>query len=196
MVPPGPTGCDPGQTSFFQALNIATKIQKAQIEIISPVLLVKKNEKVLPGQAALLDKLNIHPFTYGMTILQVYDNGSLFDPAVLDLTPDDIKGFFLQSMRTVAALSLELQYPTLASLPHSLNNAFKMLVGICTDEGVDYTFEKAKPYLDYLANPSAFAAAAAPAAGGAPAEAKKEEKEEEEEETGNVGGLFGDDEDW
>jgi len=29
IVPPGPTGMDPKQTGFFQALNIATKIVKA-----------------------------------------------------------------------------------------------------------------------------------------------------------------------
>lgn len=34
-VPAGPTGMDPGQTSFFQALGIGTKIVKGQIEIIS-----------------------------------------------------------------------------------------------------------------------------------------------------------------
>merc|ERR1711957_237005 len=31
----GPTGIDPAQTSFFQKLNIATKIVKAKIEIIN-----------------------------------------------------------------------------------------------------------------------------------------------------------------
>lgn len=31
----GPTGLDPKQTSFFQALNIQTKIVKTQIEIVA-----------------------------------------------------------------------------------------------------------------------------------------------------------------
>merc|ERR1719198_2166862 len=34
-LPSGPTGMDPSQTSFFQALNIGTKIVKGQIELIS-----------------------------------------------------------------------------------------------------------------------------------------------------------------
>jgi large subunit ribosomal protein LP0 len=37
FVPPGPTGCDPGQTSFFQVLQIPTKIAKGQIEITNEV---------------------------------------------------------------------------------------------------------------------------------------------------------------
>ena len=36
VVESGPTGMDPKQTQFFQALNIATKIQRAQIEIVNP----------------------------------------------------------------------------------------------------------------------------------------------------------------
>lgn len=31
VIPPGPTGMDPSQISFFHALQISTKIQKAQI---------------------------------------------------------------------------------------------------------------------------------------------------------------------
>ena len=37
FVPPGPTGADPGQTSFFQVLQIPTKIAKGQIEITNEV---------------------------------------------------------------------------------------------------------------------------------------------------------------
>ncbi|RZC79328.1 hypothetical protein C5167_003547 [Papaver somniferum] len=39
VVPPGNTGLDPSQTSFFQVLNIPTKINKGTVEIITPNLL-------------------------------------------------------------------------------------------------------------------------------------------------------------
>lgn len=173
VVPAGPTGCDPGQTSFFQALQIGTKIQKGQIEIVSDVLLVKKEDKVGNSEAALLQKLNINPFTYGLIISSVYDNGSLFDPAVLDLTDDDLCAKFMAGVRNVAAISLEIGLPTMASIPHSIANAFKTLVAIAV-ECETFSFEKADPYKAYLADPSAFAVAA-PATGGAEAaaEAKK-----------------------
>lgn len=197
VVPPGPTGADPGQTSFFQALQIATKIQKGQIEIISEVLLTKKGEKVGNSEAALLQKLNIKPFSYGLVIQAVYDNGSIFDPLVLDLTEDDLAAKFVQGLRNVAAISLEIGIPTLASIPHSIANAFKALVAVAV-ECETFSFEKAEPFKAFLADPSAFAVAAAPAAGGAaPAEAKKEEVEEEEEV--DVGGgmdMFGGDDDY
>jgi large subunit ribosomal protein LP0 len=59
IIQPGPTGMDPKQTGFFQALNIATKIVKAQIEITTPVTVITEGDKVTPSQAALLDKLKI-----------------------------------------------------------------------------------------------------------------------------------------
>lgn len=37
VVPAGPTGCDPGQTAFFQTLQIATKITRGQIEMVNDV---------------------------------------------------------------------------------------------------------------------------------------------------------------
>ncbi|GJY51297.1 zinc finger, CCHC-type containing protein [Tanacetum coccineum] len=42
VVPPANTGLDPSQTSFFQVLNIPTKINKGTVEIITPVELIKK----------------------------------------------------------------------------------------------------------------------------------------------------------
>jgi len=136
------------------------------------------------SEAALLQKLNIMPFTYGLKIQHIYDNGSLFDPAVLDLTDADLANKFGKAVRNVAALSLVLGYPTLASLPHSIANAFKSILAVVVQlDG--FSFPKADPYKAYLKDPSAFASAA-PAAGGggggggaAPAEAKKEEEEEE-----------------
>jgi len=191
VVPKGPTGCDPGQTSFFQALQVPTKIQKGQIEIINDVLLTKEGEKVGNSEAALLQKLDIRPFTYGMTIVVVYDNGSMFSPKVLDLSEDDLCAKFIAGVQKVAAVSLELNYPTLASIPHSIANAFKSLVAIAV-ECEEFTFEKAEPYKAFLADPSAFASAApAAAAGDAPAEEKKEEVEEEEADLGGGMDMFG-----
>ena len=90
VVPPGPTDCDPGQTNFFQTLQIATKIVKGRIEITSPVNLLKAGDKVGNSEAVLLQKLHINPFDYGLVITDVYDNGSIFDVKVLDLTDDDL----------------------------------------------------------------------------------------------------------
>jgi large subunit ribosomal protein LP0 len=71
VIPKGVTSLQPTETSFFQALNISTKITKGNIEILSDVDLIKKGRKVMPGEAALLQKLGVKPFTYGLEILAV-----------------------------------------------------------------------------------------------------------------------------
>lgn len=95
------------------------------------------------SEAALLQKLSIRPFTYGLMIDCVYDNGSVFDAAVLDLTDADMADKFSAACANVAAVSLELGFPTLASLPHSIANAFRALVGVVIEGCDTYSFEKA-----------------------------------------------------
>jgi len=185
-VPAGPTGLDPGQTNFFQALNIATKIVKGAIEIIQDVHLVKKNEKVTLSHVTLLTKLNILPFFYGFGVTQVYENGTVYDANILDMSQDDLMAKFLSGVRKVAAVSLAISYPNQASVSHFLNGAFKKCV--CLALATDINFEQAKQFKEY--DPSKHAAAAPAAAAGGGGAAKKEEekpKEKSEESEADMG---------
>merc|ERR1711998_479760 len=94
VVPAGNTGMEPTMTSFLQALNIPSKITKGSIEILSPVDLIKKGDKVEASQVALLDKLGIKPFSYGLKVKHVCDDGAMYDPAVLDISEADILAAF------------------------------------------------------------------------------------------------------
>jgi len=190
VVPAGPTGCDPGQTSFFQVLQIPTKIVKGQIEITNVVNLIKTGDKVGSSEAALLQKLNIRPFSYGLAITCVFDRGSIFSVKVLDIDESYLSARFAEAIQKVAAISLQIGYPTQASIPHSIGNAFKALVSVTVNLD-NYSFAKADSYKAFLANPSAFASAApaAAAAAAAPAAAKAPEKPKEEEVDALDGGM-------
>jgi large subunit ribosomal protein LP0 len=182
VVPAGPTGCDPGQTNFFQVLQIPTKIVKGQIEITTAVNLIKVGDKVGSSEAAILQKLNIRPFSYGLSIDCVFDHGSIFSVKVLDIDDAYLSGMFANALSKIASVSLQIGYPTQASLAHSIGNAFRSLVAVTVNLDT-YSFEKAEPFKAFLANPSAFAAAAAPAAaagGAAPAAAAAAAKPVEE----------------
>jgi len=189
-IPAGVTTLQPTETSFFQALNISTKITKGAIEILNDIELIKEGRKVNPGEAALLQKLGIKPFTYGLDIMTVYDNGSCFDASVLDITDDDILKAFQSGINNIAALCLAAGYPTIASVTHSFLNGYKNVLAIALS--TDYTYPLAQKIKDFLSDPEAMAAAAAasaaPAAGGAApaAKAKEAEPEPEEEEEEDV----------
>jgi len=180
-IPGGSTGMDPSQTSFFQALGIATKINKGTIEIVSDVHLIKTGDKVGASQATLLSKLGIKPFKYGLVVLKVLEGGSAYDPRVLEITDEDLLGAVAAGIANVAAISLATNIPTLASIPHSVINGYKNVLAIALE--TEYSFPHADKVKAILANPSAFAAAApAASAAAAPAAAKEEVKEESEEE--------------
>jgi large subunit ribosomal protein LP0 len=194
IVPAGNTGMEPGKTSFFQALGIPTKIARGTIEIVSDVKVVTAGTRVGPSEATLLNMLNISPFTYGMTVVQIFDSGNVFSPDVLDIGDEELIGRFLSGIKAVAAISLAIHFPTLASVTHSLVNSYKNLIAVSL--ATEYTFEGSEKAKEYLANPDAFAAAtAAPVAAAeeaAPAAAAKEEaKEDADESDDDMGfGLF------
>jgi len=178
IVPAQNTGQGPEKTSFFQALSIQTKIARGTIEIVADVNLLKPGDKVGASEAALLNMLKISPFTYGLKVEQCFDEGSVFEPAVLDISEDDIRARFMSGVNNIAAVSLNIGYPTIASAPHSIANGLKKLIAVAA--ATEITFPAAEKTKAFLADPSAFVVEAAPAA--AAAEAKVEEKKEESEE--------------
>merc|ERR1719168_286977 len=92
---------------------------------LTVVKLITKGEKVNRSAAELLVMLNIKPFYYGITVHHIYANGDVFPADVLDISASDIAQAFSSAVREVAALCLALNYPTAASVPHSIMDAHK-----------------------------------------------------------------------
>ncbi|KIV97602.1 60S acidic ribosomal protein P0 [Exophiala mesophila] len=194
-VPAGNTGMEPGKTSFFQALGVPTKIARGTIEITTDLKLVEAGAKVGASEATLLNMLNISPFTYGMKVQQVYEEGNSFSPEVLDIEESQLLKALSTAIATITTISLAANYPTLPSIIHSLINGYKNAISVAIE--TDYSWEAIDELKDRIANPDAYAAAApvaaaATSAGPAAAAAKEEEKEEEKEESEDegFGGLF------
>jgi large subunit ribosomal protein LP0 len=191
-IPAGNTGMEPGKTSFFQALGVPTKIARGTIEITTDLKLVEAGAKVGPSEATLLNMLNISPFTYGMSITQVYEDGQTFGADILDIEESKLLEAFSSAIQTITAISLAANFPTLPSVMHSLVNSYKKVLAVAVS--TDFSWPEIDELKDRIANPDAYAsaapaAAAAPAAGGAPA--AEEKKEEEEESDDDMGlGLF------
>jgi len=136
------TGFGPEKTSFFQSLGIATKISKGTIEISNRVHLIKKGERVGPSEATLLNMLGVSPFTYGLSVRIIYDNGTIFGNEMLDIADEDLLRSLTGAIRNITAISLALRIPTVAAVPHLVIKAFKdtLAVSIATE----YTFPAAE----------------------------------------------------
>jgi len=188
IVPAGPTGMEPTQTSFLQALNIPSKITRGQVEIINDIHLVKAGAKVGPSEANLLAKLDIKPFSYSLVIKNVYDNGSMYDASVLDLTDDDIIAKFRNGVRNVASVSLAVHFPTVASVPHSVLNGYKRIlsIGLATQ----YSFPKVEQLKKAATNAPVVEAKKEEKSAPKVAEKKKEPEPEPEDDADMGLGLF------
>jgi len=193
IIPKGVTNLEPTKTSFLQALNIASKINKGTIEILQDVNLIKKGDKVGSSESTLLQMLDIRPFEYGLQMVAVYDDGSTSEASIIDTTDEVILSKFLIGIGNVASLSLGINYPTVASFPHVVLNGYKNILSIAL--GTSYTFEGADLIKQMAENPGAFASSTPSADSSAPSQstsvAPEPEPEPEEEDEGLEFDLFG-----
>ena len=171
-VPAGNTGMEPGKTSFFQALGVPTKIARGTIEITTDVKILDKDQKVGPSEAQLLNMLKISPFTFAMSVIEVYDDGDIFPSSLLDITDDELVADFTEAVSNITKISLASGYPTASAVSTFIINAYQDIVNLSL--GSDYTFEGTEELKDRLEHPEKYAAAAP-----APSEEKKEDQEEE-----------------
>jgi large subunit ribosomal protein LP0 len=187
VIPPGPTGLDPSQISFFHTLNISTKIQKGQIEIVKEYKVCEKGKKIGNSEAAILQKLNIKPFAFGMEILIVYDDGAILTPDIFNIDPEALLGKIRNAANSLAAISLAIGRPNMLSIPHMIKNGFKNLASIALETGI-----KIKLLEGASAAPKA-GATTAPATQAKQEAAKPVVEEKVEEEAVDIGDMFGDD---
>ena len=193
IVPAGNTGLEPTMTSFFQALNVPTKIAKGTVEIMSDKKVLSTGDKVDAGAAALLQKLKISPFYYAMEVEFVWDRGTIFTAEDLALNDEAIEKIMLSGISGLTALSIGAGVPTEASFPVMVTDAFKSLLAVSVE--TEYTFpEYNGEKLRQDAKDGKLGGGAAPAAAGAAPVAKAaaavvEESEDDDDDMG-MGGLF------
>ncbi|KAI9745172.1 MAG: ribosomal protein P0 (A0) (L10E) [Claussenomyces sp. TS43310] len=195
-IPAGNTGMEPGKTSFFQALGVPTKIARGTIEITSDLKLVEAGSKVGASEATLLNMLNISPFTYGMGVSQVYDQGNTFPPSVLDIEESQLLKAFSSAITTIACISLAANFPTLPSVMHSIVNGYKKVLAIAVQ--TEYSWPEIEELKDRIANPDAYvgtavaetAAADVPIEQGEKDDEDKKGSDEEGSDDEGFGGLF------
>jgi len=74
-----------------------------------------------------------------MHVKKVYEDGAIFNPEILDITPADILKIFQGSINNMASISLATGYLTKPAAPHMITNAFKNLAAVTFD--ADYSFK-------------------------------------------------------
>ena len=122
-----------------------------------------------------------------MHIKKVLDNGSLYPPAVLNITLDSVRAAFATGAANLTAISLATGYTISSAAPHLVLNAFKNLAAISFGSG--YSFPAAEKLLSAASSRPA-ATAAPTSAAPAKVEAAKAPEPEPEVDV-DMGDLFG-----
>mmetsp|Transcript_60968 Transcript_60968/g.54966 ORF Transcript_60968/g.54966 Transcript_60968/m.54966 type:complete len:355 (-) Transcript_60968:161-1225(-) len=130
-IPIGPTSMEPTKTQIFQNMDISTRINKGQIDVIAPKKIISIGEKVNASSASLLSQLNIKPFEYSIDVKSIYNKGEIYaDCSFMDLDINDIQSTFYQALINIASLCAELNYPTIINVPHNVINAYKQVIAL------------------------------------------------------------------
>lgn len=160
---------------------------KTQIEIVADKLIISAGEKIEQSHAALLEKLKIRPFSYKMKVKQIYDKGTILKAEILDINDEHIIKAFQKTITNMASISLASGYITKPAVPHMIANSFKNLAAVTFS--TDYSFPQAENLKKAAAN-------AVSASGPAPVAQAVAAEEPAEEVDVNMGGLFGDEEEY
>lgn len=89
-VPAGPTDLPPGPAiSELGALGIQVQIDKGKIAIKEPKVIVKAGQKISQGAADVMAKLDIKPFSIGITPVAAYDSKSGSVYLSININPEE-----------------------------------------------------------------------------------------------------------
>lgn len=141
-IAPHVTSLSPDKTDFFQNLNIATRIEKTSIQILNPVKLVKKGDKINSSQAALMDLLKMRPFVYRANCTSVWDSGSVYDIDLLNIESESLVEATRQGIQNVLYTSFSIGIPSALTAGHSIRTGLHRAMLISMGGELDNSLTK------------------------------------------------------
>ena len=212
VVKEGETPFKPGPiVGELQKAGIPAAIEGGKIVIRKEKVLVEKGHKVPEELAKILPKLEILPMTVGMDLRGAFEDGILYEKAVLDIPEGYYPTMLATAARNATALGVSIVYPTKQTIGPLMGKAYReasalgIKAAIPTKDTIGPLLAKARAEMLAIASKvpgleddrlkQQLSAAAAPAPQEKKAEPKKEEEEKkpevsEEEAAAGLSSLF------
>ena len=210
-MPPGPIVGD------LNSVGIPAKIMGGSVQIQKRTVVLEEGEVFEGEMGMMLSKIGINPIVTGLKLCGTIEDGTLFEPATLDIDYDqfnsdlisyaagafnlacNITWFTSQTMPTLVAkasgealaVAVEAAVVNDTTAPHIIGRANRAALGIAGSLSADALDDELAAMLGAAASAAAAAPAAVEDASEAPTEAAEEEEEEEEAGFGGLGDLFG-----
>jgi large subunit ribosomal protein L10 len=210
-MPPGPIVGD------LNSVGIPAKIMGVSVQIQKRTVVLEEGDVFEGEMGMMLSKIGINPIVTGLKLCGTMEDGTMFEPATLDIDYDqfnsdlisyaagafnlacNITWFTSQTMPTLVAkasgealaVAVEAAVVNHTTAPHIIGRANRAALGIAGSLSADALDDELAAMLGAAANAAAAAPAAVEDASEAPTEAAEEEEEEEEAGFGGLGDLFG-----
>jgi len=186
IIEAGPTGIEVGKIDLFHKLNISCKTVRSAIEVVKPVQIITRGQKVTEGAVRMCKVLAIIPFEYSLTFQQVYLDGVILDQDIIEMDMDLVLDAFKRNAAALTHVSLGANIPNALSVPHFIATAFKSCLAI--GEASGYSFKQLEDAKNASANVVTVVETCT--AKEVKKEAVKEEEVEEASEDMDMGGMF------
>lgn len=210
-MPPGPIVGD------LNSVGIPAKIMGGSVQIQKRTVVLEEGDVFEGEMGMMLSKIGINPIVTGLKLCGTIEDGTMFEPATLDIDYDqfnsdlisyaagafnlacNITWFTSQTMPTLVAkasgealaVAVEAAVVNDTTAPHIIGRANRAALGIAGSLSADALDDELAAMLGAAASAAAAAPAAVEDASEAPTEAAEEEEEEEEAGFGGLGDLFG-----
>ncbi|ATZ61328.2 MAG: 50S ribosomal protein L10 [Methanosarcinales archaeon Met12] len=124
IIEKGPTPFKPGPiVGEFQNVGVPAAIEGGKVVIRERKVLVKAGDKIQQQVADILTKLEIYPMEVGLNLRAVYEEGMIFRPDILAVDESKYFSDFMTAVRNAFNLSINIAYPTSASIRVLLQKA-------------------------------------------------------------------------
>jgi large subunit ribosomal protein L10 len=210
-MPPGPIVGD------LNSVGIPAKIMGGSVQIQKRTVVLEEGDVFEGEMGMMLLKIGINPIVTGLKLCGTMEDGTMFEPATLDIDYDqfnsdlisyaagafnlacNITWFTSQTMPTLVAkasgealaVAVEAAVVNHTTAPHIIGRANRAALGIAGSLSADALDDELAAMLGAAANAAAAAPAAVEDASEAPTEAAEDEDEDEEADFGGLGDLFG-----
>ncbi|MBU0530247.1 MAG: 50S ribosomal protein L10, partial [Nanoarchaeota archaeon] len=141
VVKAGPTQLAAGPViGELQRVKIPAGVEGEKISIKKDTTVVKEGQVIEKPVADIISKLGIEPMEIGLTLISVWNDGTIYDKDILFIPMEKYTEDLLKAYSNAFNLSLELGYPTKYNLPvliskaHSEAYALAMETGTLTKE--------------------------------------------------------------
>jgi large subunit ribosomal protein L10 len=211
MVKEGETPFKPGPiVGELQKAGIPAAIEGGKIVIRKDKVLVEKGHKVSEELSKILPKLEIFPMTVGLDLKAAFEDGIVYEKAILDIPEDYYPTMLATAARNATALGVSIVYPTKQTIGPLMGKAYReasalgVKAAIPTKDTIGPLLAKARAEMLAIAARAPgleddrlkqLTTVAAPAPQEKKAEPKKEEEKKpevsEEEAAAGLSALFG-----